>query len=128
MMTRGSESENGLFVATVMTTGAVAAMAAASFGFYTHDAVARLLLRSADNNAVNARVEDKLSKMEQSMQQQQERETSVLNQMSMMMDMTNAKLVHLDKALERVRLLLRRSATRRRATMMQQQQRQEGAH
>ena len=32
MMTRGSESENGLFAATVMTTGAMAAMAAASFG------------------------------------------------------------------------------------------------
>ncbi len=69
MITRGSESKNRLFAATV-TTGAMAAMAAASFGFYTHDAVARLLLRSADNNAVNARVEDKLSKMEQSMQQQ----------------------------------------------------------
>ncbi len=94
-MTRDSERENGLFVATVMTTGAVAAMAAASFGFYTHDAVARLLLRSVDNNDGNARVEDKLSKMEQSMQQQQERETSVLNQMSMMMDMTNTKLGHL---------------------------------
>ncbi len=67
MMTRGSESENGLFAATV-TTGAMAAMAAVSFGFYTHDAVARLLLRSADNNDVNARVEGKLSKMEQSMQ------------------------------------------------------------
>ncbi len=40
MMTRGSESENRLFVATV-TTGAVAAMAAASFGFYTHDATKR---------------------------------------------------------------------------------------
>ena len=127
-MTRGSESENGLFAATV-TTGAMAAVAAASFGFYTHEAVARLLLRSADNNAVNARVEDKLSKMEQSMQQQHRRETSVLNQMSMMMDMTNTKLGHLDKALEHARLLLRRSATRRRATMIEQQQRrQEGAH
>ena len=123
-MTRGSESENGLFAATV-TTGAVAAVAAASFGFYTHEAVARLLLRSGDNNAVNARVEDKLSKMEQSMQQQQERETSVLNQMSMTMDMTNTKLGHLDKAPERALLPLRSSlaATRRRAT----RQRQAGA-
>ncbi len=34
MITKGSESENGLFAATV-TTGAMAAMAAASFGFYT---------------------------------------------------------------------------------------------
>ena len=103
-MTRGSESENGLFAATV-TTGAVAAVAAASFGFYTHEAVARLLLRSGDNNAVNARVEDKLSKMEQSMQQQHQRDTSVLNQMSVALDMTNTKLGHLDKALSLIKSL-----------------------
>ncbi len=128
MVTTGSESENGLFAATV-TTGAMAAVAAASFGFYTHDAVARILVRSSDNNAGNARVEGRLSNMEQSMQQQQERETSVLNQMSASLDMTNAKLGHLDKALERALLLLpplplppRRSATRRRATMQQQRQ------
>jgi hypothetical protein len=126
--TTGSESKNGLFAATV-TTGAMAAVAAASFGFYTHDAVALLLVRSSDNNAGNARVEGRLSKMEQSMQQQQQRETSVLNQMSVSLDMTNAKLGHLDKALERARLLLpplplppRRSATRRSATMQQQRQ------
>ena len=101
-MTRGSESENGLFAATV-TTGAVAAVAAASFGFYTHEAVARLLLRSADNNAVNARVEDKLSKMERSMQQQHHRDTSVLQDMSFALDKTNTRLEHLDKALARSR-------------------------
>ncbi len=85
MAVTGSESENGLFLATV-TTGKMAAVAAASFGFYMHDAVARLLLRSSDNNAGNARVEGRLSKMEQSMQQQQQRETSVLNQMSVSLD------------------------------------------
>ncbi len=126
MMTMGSESENGLFAATV-TTGAMAAVAAASFGFLTHDAVARLLLRSSENNVGNARVEGKLSKMEQSMQQQHQRETSVLNQMSVALDMTNLKLGHLDKALERARLLLRRSATRRRSATMQQQQQRQGA-
>ena len=121
-MTRGSESENGLFAATV-TTGAVAAVAAASFGFYTHDAVARLLLRSADNSAVNARVEDKLSKMEQSMQQQHRRDTSLLHEMSVALDMTNARLVHLDKALlARSRLLAAASTT---AT--QQRRRRQGA-
>ena len=62
------------------------------------------------------------------MQQQHQRDTSVLNQMSVALDMTNAKLGHLDKALERARLLLRRSATRRRATMQQQQRQQQGAH
>jgi len=97
-MTRGSESENGLFAATV-TTGAVAAVAAASFGFYTHEAVARLLLRSADNNAVNARVEDTLSKMERSMQQQHHRDTSVLQDMSFALNQTSTRLEHLDRAL-----------------------------
>ncbi len=58
------------------------------------------------------------------MQQQQQREMSVLNKMSVSLDMTNAKLGHLDKALERARLLLRRSATRRRSATMMQQQRQ----
>jgi phage head maturation protease len=122
MVTTGSESENGLFAGTV-TTGAMAAMATASFGFYTHDAVVRLLLRSSDNNAGNARVEGILSTMEQSMQQQQERETSVLNQMSVALDVTNAKLEHLDKALARSSLAT--TATRRRAT--RQQKRQAGA-
>ncbi len=69
-------SESGLFVATL--TGA-AAMAAATVGFYTHEAVERLLLRP---EAGNARVEGRLSKMEESMQQQQERETYVLNRMN----------------------------------------------
>ncbi len=101
-----------------------------SFGFFTHDAVLRLLLRSADNNAVNARVEDKLSKMEQSMQQQHQRDTSLLHEMSMALDITNAKLVHLDKALlARSRFLATTTtATRRRsATQQQQRRRQEGA-
>jgi hypothetical protein len=98
MMTRGSESENGLFAATV-TTGAMAAVAAASFGFYTHEAVARLLLRSADNNAVNARVEDKLSKMERSMQQQHQKDTSMLQDMSFALNQTSTRLEHLDRAL-----------------------------
>jgi len=98
MMTRGSESENGLFAATV-TTGAVAAVAAASFGFYTHEAVARLLLRSADNNAVNARVEDTLSKMERSMQQQHQKDTSMLQDMSFALNQTSTRLEHLDRAL-----------------------------
>jgi hypothetical protein len=108
----------------------MAAMAAASFGFYTHDAVALLLLRSADNNDVNARVEGKLSKMEQSMQQQHQRDTSLLHQMSVALDMTNAKLVHLDKALARSRFLAATTtATRRRsATQQQQQRRRQGAH
>jgi hypothetical protein len=97
-MTRGSESENGLFAATV-TTGAVAAVAAASFGFYTHEAVARLLLRSGDNNAVNARVEDKLSKMERSMQQQHQKDTSMLQDMSFVLNQTSTRLEHLDRAL-----------------------------
>ena len=109
-------SESGLFAATL--TGA-AAMAAATMGFYTHDAVVRLLLRSSDNNAGNARVEGRLSKMEQSMQQQQERETSVLNRINVSLDVTNAKLGYLDKALERALLPPPRSslaaATRRRA-------------
>ena len=104
MMTRGSESENGLFAATV-TTGAVAAVAAASFGFYTHEAVARLLLRSADNNAVNARVEDKLSKMERSMQLQHQRDTSVLQDMGFALNQTSTRLEHLDRALARSRSL-----------------------
>jgi hypothetical protein len=123
MVVTGSES--GLFVATV-TTGAMAAMAAATVGFYTHEAVARLLLLVGPdnhNNAGNARVEGRLSKMEQSMQQQQERETSVLNRMSVSLDVTNAKLGHLDKALKRALLLLppprsslaTATATRRRA-------------
>jgi hypothetical protein len=103
-MTRGSESENGLFAATV-TTGAVAAVAAASFGFYTHEAVARLLLRSGDNNAVNARVEDKLSKMERSMQQQHQKDTSMLQDMSFALNQTSTRLEHLDRALARSRLL-----------------------
>ena len=123
-MTRGSESENGLFAATV-TTGAVAAVAAASFGFYTHEAVARLLLRSADNNAVNARVEDTLSKMERSMQQQHHRDTSVLQDMSFAMDKTNTRLEHLDKALERLRLLAATSTTT--ATQQRRRRRQQGA-
>ncbi len=113
MVTMGSERENRLFAATV-TTGAMAAMAVASFGFYTHDAVARLLLRSSNNNAGNARVEGRLSKMEQSMQQQQERETSVLNQMSASLDMTNAKLGHLDKPTRRWSAHARASPPRRR--------------
>ena len=131
-MTRGSESENGLFVATV-TTGAMAAVAAASFGVYTHDAVALLLVRP---DAGNARVEGRLSKKEQSMQQQQERETSVLNHMSVSLDVTNVKLGYLDKALERARLLLpplpqprsslatttTTTATRRRTTRQQKRQ------
>jgi hypothetical protein len=111
----------------------MAAMAAATMGFYTHEAVARLLLLSPDNNAGNARVEGRLSKMEQSMQQQQERETSVLNRMSVSLDVTIAKLGHLDKALKRALLLppprsslaTTTTATRRRAT--RQQQRQAGA-
>ena len=98
MMTRGSESENGLFAATV-TTGAVAAVAAASFGFYTHEAVARLLLRGADNNAVNARVEDTLSKMERSMQLQHQKDTSMLQDMSFALNQTSTRLEHLDRAL-----------------------------
>lgn len=127
-MTRGSESENGLFAATV-TTGAVAAVAAASFGFYTHEAVARLLLRSADNNAVNARVEDKLSKMERSMQLQHHRDTSMLDEMSMVLNMTNARVVRLDKALlARSRFLAATTtATRRRSATQQPRRRQEGA-
>jgi hypothetical protein len=44
-------SESGLFVATV-TTGA-AAMAAATMGVYTHEAVARLLLLLRPDNAGN---------------------------------------------------------------------------
>jgi hypothetical protein len=48
----------------------------ATIGFYTHEAVERLLLRP---DAGNARVEGRLSKMEQSMQQQQEREAYVQN-------------------------------------------------
>jgi hypothetical protein len=92
-------SESGLFAATL--TGA-AAMAAATMGFYTHDAVARLLLRP---DAGNARVEGRLSKMEQSMQQQQEWETSVLNRMNVSLDVTNAKLGYLGKALKRALLL-----------------------
>jgi hypothetical protein len=136
MVVTGS-AESRLFVATV-TTGAMAAMAAATMGFYTHEAVARLLLLSPDNNAGNARVEGRLSKMEQSMQQQQERETSVLNRMSVSLDVTNAKLGYLDKALERALLRLppppprsrlatttTTTATRRRAT--RQQKRQAGA-
>ena len=107
MMTRGSESENGLFAATV-TTGAVAAVAAASFGFYTHEAVARLLLRSADNNAVNARVEDTLSKMEQ----QHQKDTSMLQDMSFALNQTSTRLEHLDRALlARSRLLAATSTT-----------------
>jgi hypothetical protein len=135
MVVTGS-AESGLFVATV-TTGAMAAMAAATMGFYTQEAVARLLLLvSPTNNAGNARVEGRLSKMEQSTQQQQERETSVLNRMSMSLDVTNAKLGRLDKALERALLRLpplppQRSslattttttATRRRATRQQKRQ------
>ncbi len=70
MMVVTGSAESRLFVATV-TTGAMAAMAAATMGFYKHEAaVARLLLLSPDNNAGNARVEGRLSKMEQSMQQQ----------------------------------------------------------
>jgi hypothetical protein len=122
MVMQGSES--GLFVATV-TTGA-AAMAAATMGFYTHEAVARLLLLVGpdNNNAGNARVEGRLSKMEQSMQQQQERETSMLNRIIVSLDVTNAKLGHLDKALDRAllrlpppppRSSLAATATRRRA-------------
>jgi hypothetical protein len=68
-------------------------------------------------------VEDKLSKMEQSMQLQHRRDTSVLNQMSVALDMTNARLVHLDKALERSRFL---AATTTTATQ-QRRRRQEGA-
>jgi hypothetical protein len=109
-MTRGSESENGLFAATV-TTGAVAAVAAASFGFYTHEAVARLLLRSGDNNAVNARVEDKLSKMERSMQQQHQKDTSMLQDMSFVLNQTSTRLEHLDRALARSRSLAATSTT-----------------
>ncbi len=130
MMTRGSESENGLFAATV-TTGAVAAVAAASFGFYTHEAVARLLLRSADNNAVNARVEDKLSKMERSMQLQHHRDTSVLQDMSFALDKTNTRLEHLDKALARSRLLAATLAATSTGTATQQRRRRQlqgGAH
>jgi hypothetical protein len=120
-MTRGSESENGLFAATV-TTGAVAAVAAASFGFYTHEAVARLLLRSADNNAVNARVEDKLSKMERSMQQQHQKDTSVLQDMSFALNQTSTRLEHLDRALlARSRLL---AADNTRTAMQQRRRRQ----
>jgi hypothetical protein len=47
-------------------------------GFYTHEAVERLLLRP---DAENARVEGRLSTMEQSMQQQPERETYAQNRM-----------------------------------------------
>ncbi len=106
-------SESGLFVATL--TGA-AAMAAATMGFYTHEAVERLLLRQ---DAGNARVEGRLSKMEQSMQQQQERETNVLNRMNVSLDVTNTKLGYLDKAMKRALLPPPRSSlavTRRRAT------------
>jgi hypothetical protein len=94
MVVTGSES--GLFVATV-TTGA-AAMAAATMGFYTHEAVARLLLLvrpDNHNNAGNARVEGRLSKME----------PSVPNRMSVSLDVTNTKLGYLDKALKRALLL-----------------------
>ena len=125
-MTRGSESENGLFAATV-TTGAVAAVAAASFGFYTHEAVARLLLRSADNNAVNARVEDKLSKMERSMQQQHHRDTSVLQDMSFALDKTSTRLEHLDKALVARSRLLAADNTRTATQQRRRRQLQEGA-
>jgi hypothetical protein len=86
-MVTGSESE--LFVA--MLTGA-AVMAAATVGFYTHEAVKRLLLRQ---DAGNARVEGRLSKMEQLMQQQQEKERYVLNRMNVALDLshlTNKKL------------------------------------
>jgi HAMP domain-containing protein len=121
-MTRGSESENGLFAATV-TTGAVAAVAAASFGFYTHEAVARLLLRSGDNNAVNARVEDKLSKMERSMQQQHQKDTSMLQDMSFALNQTSTRLEHLDRALERMRLLAASTS----ATQQPRRRRQGGA-
>ena len=124
MMTRGSESENGLFAATV-TTGAVAAVAAASFGFYTHEAVARLLLRSADNNAVNARVEDTLSKMERSMQQQHQKDTSMLQDMSFALNQTSTRLEHLDRALARSRLLA--AANTSTATQQPRRRRQGGA-
>ncbi len=88
----------------------------------------RLLLRSADNNAVNARVEDKLSKMEQSTQQQHHEDTSLLHQMSVALGMTNAKLMHLDKALARSRFLAATTtATRRRSATQQPRRRQEGA-
>ncbi len=58
-------SVSGLFVAT-LPGAAAAAMAAATVGFYTHEAVERLLLKL---DAANARVEGRLSKMEQLMQQ-----------------------------------------------------------
>jgi hypothetical protein len=66
------------------------------------------------------------------MQQQHQRDTSVLNQMSMALDMTNAKLGHLDKALEERLMFLATTtttATRRRSATTQQQQRrrQQGA-
>ena len=125
-MTRGSESENGLFAATV-TTGAMAAVAAASFGFYTHEAVARLLLRSGDNNAVNARVEDTLSKMERSMQQQHQKDTSVLQDMSFALNQTSTRLEHLDKALlARSRLLAAANTTS--VTQQRRRRQLQGAH
>jgi hypothetical protein len=95
-------------------------MAAATVGFYTHEAVELLLLKQ---DAANARVEGRLSKMEQLMQQQQERETYVLNRMNVALDLTNTKLEYLDKALELARLSPPRSrlaATRRRATRRRQ--------
>ncbi len=60
------------------------------------------------------------------MQQQPERETYAQNRMNVSLDLTNTKLGHLDKALERALLPPPRSslaATRRRAT----RQRQAGA-
>jgi hypothetical protein len=90
-------------------------MAAATVRFYTHEAVEQLLLKP---DAANARVEGRLSKMEQLMQQQQEKETYVLNRMNVALDLANTKLEYLDKALERARLppparaSLRREGTR----------------
>ncbi len=69
--------------------------------------------------------------MEQSMQQQHRRDTSLLHEMSMMMDMTNTKLVHLDKALlARSRFLAAATTTatrRRSATQQPRRSQQEGA-
>ena len=96
MVVTGTES--GLFAATVMTTGA-AAFAAATLGFYAHDAVERLLKKP---DLVNANVERQLSEIKQTMQQRREEETSAHNAMRMSLDQANTRLQYLDNALERV--------------------------
>ncbi len=78
-------------------TGA-AALAAATVGFYTHDAVERLLTKSERQSA---RLEGRLSEMERAMQHQQEKETFAHNRMNVSLDIANARLDHFSNALER---------------------------